>query len=72
MTDRPTADRDPRPERLLALLQLLRQHRRPVAAESLAARLRVSRRTLYRDIAALRGQGAPIEGEAGIGYLLRP
>lgn len=74
MTQFPTtgASRDPRPERLLGLLQLLRQYRRPVAADTLAERLCVSRRTLYRDIAALRGQGAPIEGEAGIGYRLRP
>ena len=32
----------------------------------------VSLRTLYRDIATLRGQGARVEGEPGIGYLLRP
>ena len=32
----------------------------------------VSIRTLYRDIATLQGQGAPIEGEAGLGYVLKP
>ena len=32
----------------------------------------ISLRTLYRDIASLQAQGAPIEGEAGIGYVLRP
>jgi predicted DNA-binding transcriptional regulator YafY len=41
-------------------------------AEDLAARLEVSTRTVYRDIAHLQGSGLPIEGEAGIGYLLRP
>lgn len=41
-------------------------------AEDLAARLEVSIRTVYRDIAHLQGSGLPIEGEAGIGYLLRP
>lgn len=32
----------------------------------------VSLRTLYRDIASLRAQGATIEGEPGVGYVLRP
>lgn len=41
-------------------------------AEDLARRLEVSTRTIYRDIAHLQGSGLPIEGEAGIGYLLRP
>jgi predicted DNA-binding transcriptional regulator YafY len=30
----------------------------------------VSERTIYRDIATLQGEGAPIVGEAGIGYVL--
>ena len=41
-------------------------------AEDMARRLEVSTRTIYRDIAHLQGSGLPIEGEAGIGYLLRP
>jgi len=61
-----------RADRLLALLQVLRRHRYPVTGEALAAQLSVSLRTLYRDIAALRGQGAHIEGEPGLGYVLRP
>jgi predicted DNA-binding transcriptional regulator YafY len=61
-----------RAQRLLALLQELRGRRRPVTAEALAASLGVSVRTLYRDINELRGQGARIEGEAGLGYVLRP
>lgn len=32
----------------------------------------VSLRTLYRDIASLQAQGATIEGEPGVGYVLRP
>lgn len=32
----------------------------------------MSPRTIYRDIATLVAQGAPIEGEAGLGYLLKP
>jgi len=58
--------------RLLELIELLRRHRRPVTGAVLAGELGVSLRTLYRDIATLQGQGAPIEGEAGLGYVLRP
>jgi len=61
-----------RSERLLALLQLLRTHRRPVSGTILAQQLGISIRTLYRDIASLQAQGADIEGEAGLGYILRP
>jgi predicted DNA-binding transcriptional regulator YafY len=61
-----------RAERLLQLMQILRRHRRPVSGAVLAAELKISLRTLYRDIASLQAQGAGIEGEAGIGYILRP
>jgi predicted DNA-binding transcriptional regulator YafY len=61
-----------RAARLMDLIQALRRHRRPVTAEALAAELGVSTRTIYRDIATLCGQGAPIEGEAGLGYVLKP
>lgn len=61
-----------RSERLLALLQILRRHRRPVSGATLAGELRISIRTLYRDIASLQAQGADIEGEPGVGYVLRP
>lgn len=61
-----------RTERLLELLQILRGYRNPVTAARLAARMGVSVRTLYRDIATLQAQGAEIEGEAGIGYILKP
>lgn len=61
-----------RAERLLSLIQLLRQHRHPVSGEKLAAQLDISVRTLYRDIASLQSQGARIEGEPGLGYVLRP
>ena len=61
-----------RASRLLQLLETLRGHRHPVSAGTLATQLAVSPRTLYRDIATLREQGAQIEGEAGLGYLLRP
>lgn len=61
-----------RSERLLSLLQALRGHRYPVTGQKLAEELGISLRTLYRDIASLRAQGAAIEGEAGLGYVLRP
>jgi len=61
-----------RAARLLNLLQILRRHRYPVTGDSLAQELDVSLRTLYRDIDALRAQGADIEAEAGVGFLLRP
>src|SRR6478609_3947053 len=59
-----------RAERLLNLLQILSQHRYPVSGHWLAHELSVSLRTLYRDISALRAQGADIQGEAGTGFIL--
>lgn len=61
-----------RAARLLQLMQILRRHRYPVSGQSLATELGISLRTLYRDIATLQQQGAHIEGEAGVGYQLRP
>ncbi len=61
-----------RADRLLELLDLLRRHRGPVTGARLAEELGVSLRSLYRDIDALRGRGAEIEGEAGFGYVLKP
>ena len=61
-----------RAQRLLDLVQELRRHRRPVSGRKLAAELGVSIGTLYRDIVTLQGQGAPIEGEPGLGYILKP
>lgn len=61
-----------RAHRLLQLLELLRTRRRPMPGQQLAEALGISLRTLYRDIASLRAEGAAIEGETGIGYLLRP
>ena len=59
-------------ERLFSIMDALRRHRRPVTAAQLAEEQAVSVRTLYRDVQTLIGLGAPIEGEAGIGYMLRP
>lgn len=61
-----------RAERLLDLLNALRRHRCPVTGRALADELGISLRTLYRDIASLQAQGAPVEGAPGVGYVLRP
>ena len=61
-----------RSERLLELIQTLRRYRRPVSGQRLADETGVSLRTLYRDIATLQAQGADIEGEPGMGYILKP
>jgi predicted DNA-binding transcriptional regulator YafY len=57
--------------RLFQLMDALRGNRRPVTAAQLAERLGVSERTIYRDIQTLAQLGAPVEGSAGVGYLLR-
>ncbi len=57
--------------RLFKLMDALRGRRRAVAAAELARELSVSVRTVYRDVQTLIGLGAPIDGEAGVGYLLR-
>lgn len=61
-----------RSARLLDLIQALRRRRRPVPAAQLADELGVSLRTIYRDVDTLVAQGAPIQGEAGLGYVLKP
>jgi predicted DNA-binding transcriptional regulator YafY len=59
-----------RADRLFQIVQLLRGGRL-VTARKLAGRLEVSERTVYRDIADLQASGVPIDGEAGVGYVLR-
>jgi predicted DNA-binding transcriptional regulator YafY len=60
-----------RTARLFKLMDALRGYRRPVTAVRLSGELSVSVRTVYRDIQTLTDLGAPIAGEAGVGYLLR-
>lgn len=60
-----------RADRLFQIIQILRRRRGVVTARALADELEVSPRTVYRDIAELIGQRVPIEGAAGLGYLLR-
>jgi predicted DNA-binding transcriptional regulator YafY len=60
-----------RADRLFLLVNALRGRRRAVLARDLAVTLGVSLRTVYRDVADLQRSGVPIEGEAGVGYVLR-
>ena len=61
----------PRSNRLFEIIQILRSSSGPVTADVLAQKLEVSTRTIYRDIAALQAMRTPIQGEAGLGYLMR-
>lgn len=58
-------------ERLFKLVTLLQGRRTAITAQALAEELGVAMRTVYRDIQALILSGVPIDGEAGVGYLLR-
>jgi predicted DNA-binding transcriptional regulator YafY len=60
-----------RTSRLFQLISVLRARRMPVTAVYLARELGISQRSVYRDIETLRSLGAPLEGQAGIGYCLR-
>jgi predicted DNA-binding transcriptional regulator YafY len=60
-----------RADRLFEIIQLLRRAKRPMTAADLARELEVNPRTVYRDMAALQGMRVPIEGAAGIGYVMR-
>lgn len=57
--------------RLFQLMDALRGNRHPVTAARLAEQLGVSERTIYRDMQTLAELGAPLQGEAGVGYMLR-
>ncbi|MFL5253379.1 MAG: helix-turn-helix transcriptional regulator [Rhodopila sp.] len=60
-----------RGDRLFDVIQNLRTAPGPVTARALAARLEVNLRTVYRDIATLQARRVPIEGEPGVGYVLK-
>ncbi len=60
-----------RADRLFLLVHALRGRRTALPARRLADTLEVSLRTVYRDVVDLQRSGVPIEGEAGVGYVLR-
>jgi predicted DNA-binding transcriptional regulator YafY len=60
-----------RTDRLFDIIQALRVATRPVTAAMLAEQLEVTVRTVYRDVATLQARRIPIEGAAGLGYVLR-
>lgn len=60
-----------RSDRLFEIIQLLRRRKRVVTAKWIAEQLEVTPRTIYRDIASLQAMRVPIEGEVGVGYLMR-
>jgi predicted DNA-binding transcriptional regulator YafY len=60
-----------RSDRLFDVIQALRTARKPMTAAALAERLEVTVRTIYRDVATLQARRVPIEGAAGVGYMLR-
>ena len=60
-----------RTDRLFEIIQILRSESRCITADEIASRLEVSVRTIYRDIQTLQAMRTPIEGEAGVGYLMR-
>ncbi len=60
-----------RADRLFDIIQILRGSPGAVTAAMLAARLEVTPRTVYRDVATLQARRVPIDGEAGVGYVLR-
>ena len=61
-----------RADRLFQIVQLLRRRRTATTAAHIAAKLEISERTVYRDIRDLILAGTPIDGEAGVGYRIRP
>lgn len=58
-------------DRLFEIIQILRSTNKTVTAEALSEELEVSKRTIYRDIQALQSMRTPIDGEAGVGYMMR-
>ncbi|MGI1677814.1 MAG: YafY family transcriptional regulator [Cellvibrionaceae bacterium] len=59
-----------RADRLINIVHFLRQRRRAVTAQRIAEEFSICTRTVYRDIQCLMDSGAPIVGEAGVGYMI--
>lgn len=61
-----------RADRLFEIIEILRRTDGTATADQIAEQTEVSVRTIYRDIASLQAGRVPIDGEAGVGYTLRP
>lgn len=61
-----------RTDRLFEIIAMLRAAKGPLTAQTIADRLEVTTRTVYRHIATLQSMRIPIDGEAGVGYIMRP
>lgn len=60
-----------RSARMFEIIQLLRSAKEPCTAQAIADALEVTKRTIYRDIASLQAMRVPIEGAAGVGYVMQ-
>ena len=60
-----------RADRLFDIIRILRAASQAVTAAAIADELEVTVRTVYRDVATLQARRIPIEGAAGVGYVLR-
>lgn len=58
-------------ERLFEVIQILRNQKKSISGQEIADILEVSLRTVYRDIQTLQAMRTPIDGEAGVGYIMR-
>ena len=61
----------PKSDRFFEIIQMLRQSKSPLRAAEIAGALEVSPRTIYRDMAILQARQVPVQGEAGVGYIMR-
>ncbi|MEM9278035.1 MAG: YafY family protein [Pseudomonadota bacterium] len=61
-----------RTDRLFEIISMLRAATKPLTAKTIAERLEVTPRTVYRHMATLQSMRIPIDGEAGVGYIMRP
>jgi predicted DNA-binding transcriptional regulator YafY len=59
-----------RADRLLKIAHFLRSRRQAVTAQQIGEEFEICKRTVYRDIQDLMMSGAPISGEAGVGYII--
>ncbi len=60
-----------RSARMFEIIQLLRSAKEPCTAQQIADALEVTKRTIYRDVASLQAMRVPIEGAAGVGYVMQ-